>query len=235
MLKKNDFIEIEYTGYVKENDAVFDTTDEKTAKDNGLHNPRMKYGAILICIGQGQLIPGLDKHLEGKELGQDYTIDIPPEEAFGKKDAKMIQLISTSKFKKENINPMPGMQVNIDEQYGIVKTVSGGRTLVDFNHPLAGKDVVYKIKIINKVDDIVRKVSSLVGAMLQIEEPKVIIIDGKAEVELAFDLPDDVREVLNKKILEVVSEIKEVKYTKKSEDKKEAKPETKAEPKPEPK
>ncbi len=226
MLKKNDFIEIEYTGLTKEEEIIFDTTDEKTAKDSGIHNEGVKYGPVTICIGQGQTIPGLDKQLVDKEVGKDYTVEIATEDAFGKKDPKQIQLISTAKFKKANINPMPGLQVNIDEQMGIIKTVSGGRTLVDFNHPLSGKDVVYKVKIIKQIDDVVKKVSTLMGAMLQIEEPKVTIEGTKAIVELAFDMPPDITDVLKKKVLEVLPEIKEIEYKKQGEEKKTATPTT---------
>jgi len=223
MLKKNDFIEIEYTGSTKDEEIVFDTTDEKTAKDNGIHNPEVKYGPVTICVGQGQTIPGLDKQLEEKEVGKDYIVDVVSDEAFGKKDPKLVQLISTSKFKKANISPMPGLQVNIDDQVGIIKTVSGGRTLVDFNHPLSGKDVEYKVKILKKIEDNNKKLASLMGALLQIEEPTANIQGEKAEVTLAFDLPPDVQEVLKKKVLEVLPEVKELVF-KKKEDKPAEKP-----------
>jgi len=231
MLKKNDFIEIEYTGTIKDEEMVFDTTDEKVAKDNGIHNEKVKYGPVTVCIGQGQTIPGLDSQLEGKEIGKDYTVEVPPEGAFGKKDPKLVQLIATSKFKKANINPMPGLQVNIDEQIGIIKTVSGGRTLVDFNHPLSGKDVVYKVKILGAIEDNNKKLSSLLGALLQIEDPIVKVEGEKAEVTLAFDVPPEVQDVLKKKVFEILPAIKELIF-KKKEEKTEAKPIPKPEAKP---
>lgn len=217
MLKKNDFVEVEYTGRIKDDEIIFDTTDEKIAKDNGIHNPRMKYGELTVCLGQGQMIPGLDRQLEGKEIGKRYTIDIGTAEAFGKKDPKLVQLVSTAQFKKANINAMPGLQVNIDNQTGIIKAVSGGRTIVDFNHPLSGKDVVYDVKIIKTVDDETKKLSVLAGAMLQIEEPMTMIKEGNAVVTLAFDLPADVHDVLFKKIKEILPGIKEIKFIKKDE------------------
>ncbi|MFT4343799.1 MAG: FKBP-type peptidyl-prolyl cis-trans isomerase, partial [Candidatus Woesearchaeota archaeon] len=212
MLKKNDFVEIEYTGKTKEDGFIFDTTDEKTAKENGIHNQKATYGAVPVCIGQGQILPGLDDIIQGKEVGKEFTAEIPAEKAFGKKDPKMIQLIATSKFKKANINPTPGMQVNIDNQMGIIKTVSGGRTLVDFNHPLSGKDMVYTVKPTKIIEDNVRKVQLLVSVMLQIDEPKVTIEGEKAIVSLQFDMPEQVTEVINKKILEIVPAVKEITY-----------------------
>src|SRR3989338_7882631 len=145
-IKKYDFVEIEYTGKLREDGAIFDTTDEKVAKEHNLHS-HSDYGPVVICVGEEQLLKGIDKSLEGKGIGDEYDADIRPEDAFGSKDARLIQLIPTNKFKQQKIQPMQGMQLNIDGMLGIVKTVSGGRTLVDFNHPLAGKELSYKIKI----------------------------------------------------------------------------------------
>lgn len=221
MLKKNDFIKIEYTGKVKENDMIFDTTDEKLAKDNGFFNPKMQYGALTICIGQGQALKGLDRQLEGKEVGKDYTIDISAEEGFGKKDPKLVQLIQTAKFKKANIKPMPGLQINVDGQVGTIKTVSGGRCMVDFNHPLSSKDLAYDVKIVEQVTDVSEQVATLVGAMLQIEKPKVTVNGEKAEAELAFDLPEEASKMIVPKVLEVVTSVKELTFKKAGSEKKE--------------
>ena len=150
MIKKNDFIEIEYTGKTKDEQMVFDTTDEKLAKEEEIFQKGAQYGSAVICIGQGQIIEGLDNKLVDKEEGKDYTIDLQPEEAFGKKSAKLIQLVPTRKFKESEVMPQPGLQVQIDGMNGIIKTVSGGRTLVDFNHPLSGKIIEYDVKIIKK-------------------------------------------------------------------------------------
>ncbi len=172
-IKKHDFVEIEYTGKLKDENIIFDTTDEKVAKENKLHGH--DYGPIIICVGEEQLLKGLDKNLEGKETGKEYDFDIKPEDAFGKKNAKLIQLIPTNKFKQQKIQPMPGMQLNIDGVVGTVKTVSGGRTLVDFNHPLAGKELSYKIKINKKITDDKEKLSGYLKLSLGAKDFKVEI------------------------------------------------------------
>ena len=148
-ISKKDFIEIEYEGKLKDEDIIFDTTDEKTAKEQGLANEKSEFGPIVICVGEGQVLAGLDKALEGKEPG-DYTVELNPEDAFGKKDAKLIKMIPHSVFRKQNIQVQPGLQVNVDGMIGLIRRVGGGRCLVDFNHPLSGKELVYKIKI-NKI------------------------------------------------------------------------------------
>jgi len=54
-------------------------------------------------------------------------------------------------FRKRQVIPFPGMTVNIDNLIGVVRTVSGGRVIVDFNHPLAGRKLEYEVKIIEQV------------------------------------------------------------------------------------
>jgi len=210
-IKKKDFIEIEYTGKLKDENVVFDTTDEKVAKENGLES-HSGYGSVIICVGEEQLLKGLDKNLEGKETGKEYDIELKPEDAFGNKNAKLIQLIPTSKFKQQNIQPMPGMQLNIDGIAGIIKTVSGGRTLVDFNHPLAGKEVSYKIKINKKITDDKEKLEGYLKLSLSTKEIEIEVNDGNAKIKLKKEIPKEAQENLSKKITELIPNIKNVEF-----------------------
>jgi len=221
MIKEKDFIELEYTGKLKEKNIIFDTTDEQTAKDNNLFDEKAEYKPIVICVGQQQIIKGLDKALIGKEPNKEYTIEVKPEEAYGKKNAKLIQLISTSKFQKQNIQPMPGLQVNIDGMLGIIKTVSGGRTLVDFNHPLAGKDLIYTIKINKVITDEKEKINSILKINLGIKEADIKVENNKATIKTKHEIPQQLKEELKKKLKELLPKIEEItilKSEKKGED-----------------
>lgn len=232
MIKKNDFIEIEYTGKTKDEQMVFDTTDEKLAKEEEIFQKGAQYGSAVICIGQGQIIEGLDNKLVDKEEGKDYTIDLQPEEAFGKKSAKLIQLVPTRKFKESEVMPQPGLQVQIDGMNGIIKTVSGGRTLVDFNHPLSGKIIEYDVKIIKKVTDDKVKLVGYLKLALGIKDVKASVIDGIATVTTNVELPKEPMEELSKTIKEIIPTLKEIifkKEEKKAETKKEEKTESKEE------
>ena len=62
-IKKGDFVEVEYTGKTKTDKIVFDTTDEKTAKKSDIHSERMEYGPVVVCIGENQILGGLDEEL----------------------------------------------------------------------------------------------------------------------------------------------------------------------------
>ena len=225
MIKENEFIEIEYTGKTKD-DIIFDTTDEKVAKEEGIAQPNASYGPAIICVGQGQIIGGLDKKILDKEIGKEYTIELQPEEAFGKKSAKLIQLVPTRKFKENEIMPQPGLQVEIDNLTGIIKTVSGGRTLVDFNHPLSGKIIDYKIKILRKVEDDKEKLLGYLKLILGMKDINVDIKEGKATVTTKMEFPKEATDELAKKIKEVIPSIKDIEF------KKEEKPVEKAKEKP---
>lgn len=192
-LKKKDFVEVDYTGRLQANGAVFDTTSKELAKHEGIANPRMAYEPVIICIGESHLIRGLDVKLEGAEVGKEYTFDIPAEQAFGKKSAKFVELIPMTKFKSQGIVPQQGLAVNVDGKYGEVKRAAGGRILVDFNHPLAGQDVKYTINIRRKVDDLAEQVKAVLAIKLNMHDIDVDVQDGKATVrgEGLGKLPDE--------------------------------------------
>ena len=128
-IKLHDFIEIEYIGKLTDG-TVFDTTSEKVAKEHHLHTPNRKYNPAVICVGERQILPGLDTQLIDKELQKEYSITLPPEKAFGKRDIKQVKIIPADTFKQHNIQPQPGLQVDVDGEIGIISRVSGGRAMV---------------------------------------------------------------------------------------------------------
>jgi len=201
-IKKGDFVELDYIGRIKGSNQIFDLTDESIAKKNGLYNSNMKYGPKIACIGEGDLIKGLDNYLIDRETGKDYNIEISKKEAFGERDSKMMRVVSSSIFLREKINPFPGLQVNIDGMLGTIRSISGGRVVVDFNHPLAGKDLVYEVKINKIIEDNILKIRSILlnGVGLDEKYYKIEEKDGKIDIKLKKDMDNKVKE----KIKEVV-------------------------------
>jgi FKBP-type peptidyl-prolyl cis-trans isomerase SlyD len=217
-IKTNDFVELEYTGTIKENGIVFDTTDEKTAKEHEL--PKAQYGPVVVVIGQGQLLKGLEEQIVGKEPGA-YKIELSAEKAFGKKNAKLIQMVPAAKFKDQKIQPVPGLQLNIDGMICTIRQVTGGRVMVDFNHPLAGRDIVYDIKIKNIVTDKKEQLKAVFAMLLNIAPEKLALDGAKARVELKVELPAQIIPELQKKVKDLTGIDVEVKVAEK-------KPEAKA-------
>ncbi len=216
-LKKHDFVEIEYTGRLDDN-TVFDTTDENVAKQAGITRESSRFGPVVICLGENHILKGIEEKIIGQNLGE-FKIELTPENAFGKKNVKLLRLIPSKVFRKEKITPFPGLEVNIDNMYGIVRTVSGGRVIVDFNHPLSGRNVKYEVKVNKIVDNALDKAKAIFKNELQITDSKMHMESDKLIIE--ENIPKDVIDALQKRILELVPEIKEVALKKAS--KKEAK------------
>tara|TARA_Y100000310_G_scaffold329260_1_gene398751 strand:- start:732 stop:1427 length:696 start_codon:yes stop_codon:yes gene_type:complete len=211
-IKRNDFIEIEYSGKTKEESILFDTTSEKEAKLHEVYDEKHKYEPIVICIGEHQIIKGIDESLIGKESGKEYALFIPPEDAFGKKNPQLIQLINKTKFKQHNINPTPGLQINMDGVIGTVKNVSGGRIMMDFNHPLSGKEVIYKVKVLRIVTNTEEKIKGFLKTVLHSDDPKVEIKEGKATITVKQPIPEAYQEEVSKKLKDLIKEVKEYKF-----------------------
>ena len=109
-------------------------------------------------------LEGVDNFLIGKEIGK-YVIPLSSENAFGKRRKELIKMIPIKIFFQHKINPVQGAMLNFDGKMGKVLSVSGGRVLIDFNHPLAGKDVIYEInarKIIQEIDDKIKAFNSFI-------------------------------------------------------------------------
>ena len=158
-LKKNDFVELDYTGRVK-GGQVFDTNIDKELKKL---NMNAKAKIMVVCIGQNMILPAIDQFLIGKEAGKSYKLELPPEKAFGKRKRELIKIIPMSVFRKQNVSPQIGMVFSFDNLLGKITTVSGGRVIVDFNNPIAGKEVIYELNIKRKLTEQREKIKSLMS------------------------------------------------------------------------
>jgi FKBP-type peptidyl-prolyl cis-trans isomerase 2 len=208
-LTKGDFVELEYKGTLDDG-TVFDTTDDILAKKNGLP----AHGIVLLVVGEKHVLPGLDAALTGKEVGKLHTVSIGSEQAFGKRQADLMQLVPTKRFREQKINPFPGLRINLDNMQGLVRSVSGGRVIVDFNHPLSGRDVKYEFTVKKKVTDLKEKVACLISLQLGQKNPHVVVDGKKATVSLKFDLPKELVPEFNKEFKRLIPELGELHFTK---------------------
>lgn len=209
LLKRGDFIELEFTGRIKSTGKIFDLTDQELAKKEGL-DPK-KCEPIKACIGEGHLLKGLDEFLPNKEVGKEYDLEIPPEKAFGKRSPKLIQLTSLSVFKDKNFTPFPGLQLAVDGAVATVRSVTGGRVILDFNHPLAGQTLIYKLKVKRVLTAPEDKIKSLAMTLVA-EEPEIKIADGKAELKFKKKLPEPIQKAFSEQVKKHVKEVKDVAF-----------------------
>lgn len=124
-----------------------------------------------------------------------------------------MRLIPLNVFKKKEIMPFPGMSVNIDDLIGIVRSVSGGRVIVDFNHPLAGKEIEYEVEILEKIEKKEEK-AKLIADYFELKTDKIEFKEDKATLELLQSAPEKIK----KKVAETMQKhlnLKEVDYVEK--------------------
>jgi FKBP-type peptidyl-prolyl cis-trans isomerase 2 len=173
IVKKNDFIELEFLARNSLTNEVFDSNILEEAKKLNYNIKDVK--PLVICVGQKMVVSGFDESLEGKETGKKYNIKLTPDKAFGPRRKDLVRLIPMKVFVEQKIYPQPGMTLALDNNLVKVISVSGGRVLVDFNNPLAGKDIEYEFtvkKIIpDNSDGLKEKISALQKFLFNQEFP----------------------------------------------------------------
>lgn len=211
-LNKNDFIEIDFVGKIKDTGAVFDSNIREVLQKL---NPENKYldeqaKKFSFALGNRMFIQGVDEFLIGKNEGK-YLIELSPEKAFGKRDAKLIQIIPLNLFAKHNQNPVPGMIFNLDNRLAKILSVSGGRVSVDFNHPLAGKEIIYEVEVKRKLSDLNEKTKSLIEFLFR-KPLKFEIKDKKLILEIQKEIRPfaEIFKEKFKEILELELELREI-------------------------
>lgn len=138
--KKGDKVKVHYTGRL-EDGTVFDTSAER--------------GPYEFTIGQSKIVPGFAEAVIGMNPGQSKTVEIPAKKAYGLHRKDMIAVIERSKL-PAHLNPEIGQRLRIDQADGqkipaTVIEVSDSTVTLDANHPLAGKDLVFDIELLEIV------------------------------------------------------------------------------------
>lgn len=100
--------------------------------------------------GSGNIIPGLEKALLGKTIGDKFKISIPAAEAYGLRDDSMVQELPSNMF--EGIDKIEeGMEFHAETEHGLqvvtVTKVEGENVTIDGNHPLAGVDLTFDVEV----------------------------------------------------------------------------------------
>lgn len=144
-VEKGNEIVVDYIGRLADG-TVFDTSVESVAKACNTYTPGRPYQEGLSFVaGAGNMIAGFDAGVIGMKVGQTKTVTIPAKDAYGEKDDKYLMT-----FPKEDIPDNFKIGDEIPVEMGrtakVVAKTDTGITL-DFNHPLAGKELIFDITI----------------------------------------------------------------------------------------
>jgi FKBP-type peptidyl-prolyl cis-trans isomerase 2 len=131
-------VKLHYTGKF-ENEEIFDSSLEREPLE--------------FTVGTGQLIPGFEKGVMGLEVGDKKTLEIEPSEGYGELRNDLIQEVSLTQL-PEGVSigdRLEGVAENGMPIAVVVREISDGVALVDANHPLAGRKLIFEIEVVDVV------------------------------------------------------------------------------------
>lgn len=138
-VKDGDTVKVHYTGKLTEDGTVFDSSQEREPLE--------------FTLGEGQLIPGFEEAVIGMEEGDNTTVEIESQDAYGQRREDLELEVSKSDL-PDNVDPQVGMQLQMQQQENgraipvQITAVEDDFVKLDANHPLAGKDLTFDIELI---------------------------------------------------------------------------------------
>jgi peptidylprolyl isomerase/FKBP-type peptidyl-prolyl cis-trans isomerase SlyD len=188
-IDNGDFVRVNFTGKIKDTEDVFDTTYDEIAQEAGIFEENKTYKPIPIVVGGNHLLPAIEEAIIGLDEGDKKTIEVDSENAFGARNPSLIQLVPMREFKKQGMTPVPGMKIQSEGATGKILTVNGGRVKVDFNHELAGRDLVYDVEVTEIIEDEAEKIKSMIelhysNPNVDVDKTEIDIVDGVANIKL---------------------------------------------------
>jgi len=138
--KSGDTVRIHYTGTL-EDGTQFDSSDGRDPLE--------------FALGGGQVIPGFDSAVDGMAVGENKSVTIQPDQAYGERHDQLVQEVPKTAL-PEDMEPTVGMQLESQSPDGqvmnlVVTDVADETITVDANHPLAGQPLTFAIELVEIV------------------------------------------------------------------------------------
>ncbi len=191
VIEEGDFILVEMTGRTLETDEVFDTTDEELAKTEGIYEEGRTYGPKLVVVGEAWILKSLDDRLTGLKLKETTEVEIPAEEAFGERSPEKVTTMPFRVLRSKGVNPVVGQQIELDGRTAVVRSVGAGRVQLDYNHPLAGRKIVYHVKPTVKYESDEDKIRALLGRRFLGIDLNLFKLQ-KLKTKVKIEIPDEI-------------------------------------------
>ena len=152
-ISNGDTVTVEYTGRLDDG-TVFDTSLESVATEEGLADdqPDREYQPLTVEIGAGRIIEGLEAGLIGMEAGDEDSVTIEPEQAYGERTDDRVVDYEAAEFREMlgGRDPEVGLEIQTEEGLpGEVVDVDDETVSVDFNHELAGETLTFDVEVVS--------------------------------------------------------------------------------------
>lgn len=137
-VKEGDTVSVEYTGRL-EDGTVFDSSDQ--------HGEPLQF-----TVGEGKIIKGFDHAVIGMKIGEEKEVSIPPEEAYGHHNPELVRDLPRNVFPEDQeIKPEMVFMMALPDGRQVpvrISKVGEEQVTVDLNSPLAGKTLLFTIKLV---------------------------------------------------------------------------------------
>ena len=105
-----------------------------------------------FTLGEGQIIPGLDNAVTGMSVGEEKSVTVSPDEAYGQRDPQRIQAVPRAQF-PDHIPTEPGTQLQMQTPEGqtipvVIADANETEVTLDANHPLAGQELTFDVELV---------------------------------------------------------------------------------------
>ena len=126
---------------------------ELSLQDGAIVDSNFSAKPARLIVGDGNLPAGFERLLEGMEIGEQQSFTVPPEQAFGQRNPANLQEIKREQFAAD-MDLSPGLMISFadaakGELPGVVSEVGESTVVVDFNHPLAGRHLGFRVHILD--------------------------------------------------------------------------------------
>ena len=146
VVKEGDYITVDYIGEL-ENGDIFDTSIKDAAIEGNVYNPNRGYKPLGFTVGAGQMIAGFDSGVVGMSVGEEKTLVLPPEKAYGEYREELVVTTNLDEFTSVGIFPAVGNKLG--PQQVLVIDVTDTEVKLDYNHHLAGKTLTFKVTLVS--------------------------------------------------------------------------------------
>jgi FKBP-type peptidyl-prolyl cis-trans isomerase SlyD len=136
-VSQNKMVEIHYTLTGNDGEVIDSSKDKDT---------------LSYLQGGGNIVPGLEKAIDGKNIGDKFDVEVKPEDGYGVRDERLVQVIPISKFQDKN-HIKVGVTLQLQTPNGIliatVVKIEDENVTIDMNHPLCGEILKFAVEVVN--------------------------------------------------------------------------------------
>lgn len=124
-----------------------------TLPDGNVVDSNFENDPATFTVGDGKLLEGFEKAIFGLKAGDEGSFVIEPKDAFGQPNPSNLYSMPLDMF-DDDMELEPGLVISFAdaagaERPGVIRQIEDGEVLIDFNHPLAGRDITFKVQIID--------------------------------------------------------------------------------------